>query len=366
MIRIATLADKRAVEAEMPVEERWHGAHALRAARRDRRALSRTGRRSPSSCGRGRSDKAVTLDLGGVPGRGDARRQPLPPARRRPGRHRRLRAAERHRGRRRAARRRHRGHRQPGQPAARARAHRRHPARHRRQGGGDAGAVPEDRPRRRRSPRRSRWRPGVETVLQVDLTRYLAPPLSLDRAADPPEAQAGAPGARARLRAAPWRAENGAALDFAETLDDRVCAYFHTGGTTGLPKVAQHRASGILYNGWCGTLLHLHRGGRADVPAAALPRLRRLPDPDVLPDDRGADGDADAAGLSRRGGDGQLLEADRAPQGHLPHHRADRGRGADAAQGRRRRLDAAPRASAARRRCRSSSSTASRRRPASR
>ena len=47
-------------------------------------------------------------------------------------------------------------------------------------------------------------------------------------------------------------AENGAALDFAEAADDRVCAYFHTGGTTGLPKVAQHRASGILYNGWCG------------------------------------------------------------------------------------------------------------------
>ena len=79
------------------------------------------------------------------------------------------------------------------------------------------------------------------------------------------------------------------------------------------------------------------------MPAAALPRLRRLSDPDVLPDDRGAARHADAAGLSRRGRDGQLLEADRAAQGHLPHHRADRGRGADAAQGRRRRLQPAPR-----------------------
>jgi fatty-acyl-CoA synthase len=33
---------------------------------------------------------------------------------------------------------------------------------------------------------------------------------------------------------------------------DRVAAYFHTGGTTGLPKVAQHRFSGMLYNGWVG------------------------------------------------------------------------------------------------------------------
>ena len=93
--------------------------------------------------------------------------------------------------------------------------------------------------------------PGVETVLQVDLARYLAPPLAWIVPLIRPKVQ---PAHRARvldLRRA-MAAENGTALDFAETLDDRVCAYFHTGGTTGLPKVAQHRASGILYNGWCG------------------------------------------------------------------------------------------------------------------
>ncbi|MCH2094490.1 MAG: acyl-CoA synthetase, partial [Rhodobacteraceae bacterium] len=33
---------------------------------------------------------------------------------------------------------------------------------------------------------------------------------------------------------------------------DRVAAYFHTGGTTGMPKVAQHKYSGMVYNGWLG------------------------------------------------------------------------------------------------------------------
>ena len=41
-------------------------------------------------------------------------------------------------------------------------------------------------------------------------------------------------------------------LDFDEPQEDRVAAYFHTGGTTGTPKVAQHKYSGMLYNGWLG------------------------------------------------------------------------------------------------------------------
>jgi acyl-CoA synthetase (AMP-forming)/AMP-acid ligase II len=41
-------------------------------------------------------------------------------------------------------------------------------------------------------------------------------------------------------------------LNFDEAPDDRICAYFHTGGTTGMPKVTQHRFSGVLYNGWVG------------------------------------------------------------------------------------------------------------------
>jgi acyl-CoA synthetase (AMP-forming)/AMP-acid ligase II len=93
--------------------------------------------------------------------------------------------------------------------------------------------------------------PGVGTVLQVDLARYLAPPLAWIAPLIRPKL---APPPRARLvdfhKA--LAAERGDALDFPEADPDRPCAAFHTGGTTGLPKIARHRARGILYNGWCG------------------------------------------------------------------------------------------------------------------
>lgn len=41
-------------------------------------------------------------------------------------------------------------------------------------------------------------------------------------------------------------------LMFDDPKEDRVAAYFHTGGTTGTPKVAQHKYSGMIYNGWLG------------------------------------------------------------------------------------------------------------------
>ena len=44
-------------------------------------------------------------------------------------------------------------------------------------------------------------------------------------------------------------------LTFADSKGDRVAAYFHTGGTTGMPKVAQHLYSGMIYNGWLGNRL---------------------------------------------------------------------------------------------------------------
>jgi fatty-acyl-CoA synthase len=93
--------------------------------------------------------------------------------------------------------------------------------------------------------------PSVETVLQVDLGRYLPAPLALIARLMRPRLAAGHKARVLDLHRA-MRAESAAALSFAEALDDRVCARFHTGGTTGLPKIAQHRARGILYNGWCG------------------------------------------------------------------------------------------------------------------
>ena len=42
---------------------------------------------------------------------------------------------------------------------------------------------------------------------------------------------------------------------FEDAQEDRVACYFHTGGTTGMPKIAQHRYSGLIYNGWSGKQL---------------------------------------------------------------------------------------------------------------
>jgi acyl-coenzyme A synthetase/AMP-(fatty) acid ligase len=57
-------------------------------------------------------------------------------------------------------------------------------------------------------------------------------------------------------------------LTFDQSPGDRVCAYFHTGGTTGLPKVAQHKISGLQYNGWLGAELLI---GPDDVTLCPLP-----------------------------------------------------------------------------------------------
>lgn len=92
--------------------------------------------------------------------------------------------------------------------------------------------------------------PNVKTVLEVDLLRYLSPPKSwivpLIRPKNPASHSAKIMNFNDEMAKA--RAD---ALDFEESGKDRVAAYFHTGGTTGMPKVAQHKFSGMIYNGWC-------------------------------------------------------------------------------------------------------------------
>jgi fatty-acyl-CoA synthase len=44
-------------------------------------------------------------------------------------------------------------------------------------------------------------------------------------------------------------------LQFIDSPADRIAAYFHTGGTTGMPKVVQHLYSGIMYNNFLGSRL---------------------------------------------------------------------------------------------------------------
>lgn len=93
--------------------------------------------------------------------------------------------------------------------------------------------------------------PGVKTVLEVDLNRYLSPPKSwivpFVRPNNPVQHKAAVKNFNAECARQPSDK-----LSFADRTKDHVAAYFHTGGTTGMPKVAQHRASGMIYNGWLG------------------------------------------------------------------------------------------------------------------
>ncbi|MEM6387203.1 MAG: acyl-CoA synthetase [Pseudomonadota bacterium] len=95
--------------------------------------------------------------------------------------------------------------------------------------------------------------PNVKTVLEVDLLRYLSPPKSwivpLIRPKNPVAHKATVKDFLGELSKQPTE------LTFEEKVEDRVAAYFHTGGTTGVPKVAQHKQSGMVYNGWLGNTL---------------------------------------------------------------------------------------------------------------
>ena len=112
-----------------------------------------------------------------------------------------------------------------------------------------------------------RHAPSVRTVLEVDLNRYLSPPKSwivpFVRPKNPVEHDATVKNFTAELARQP-----AGALTFAESGQDRVAALFHTGGTTGMPKVAQHRFSGMVYNGWLGHKLLFRE---TDVVICPLP-----------------------------------------------------------------------------------------------
>lgn len=92
--------------------------------------------------------------------------------------------------------------------------------------------------------------PSVHTILTVDLNRYLTPPKSwivpLVRPKMNVNHHADVKSFNAEMEKQPKT------LSFEDRKVDRVAAYFHTGGTTGMPKVAQHLNSGIVYQGWLG------------------------------------------------------------------------------------------------------------------
>lgn len=96
--------------------------------------------------------------------------------------------------------------------------------------------------------------PNVETVLEIDLRRYLT---GIKRLVVPlmrPKVPT-----KHHARVLDYEAESSSQphdqLAFEDVPQDRVAAYFHTGGTTGTPKVAQHKYSGMIYNGWLGATL---------------------------------------------------------------------------------------------------------------
>ncbi|WP_375550315.1 acyl-CoA synthetase [Rhodophyticola porphyridii] len=96
--------------------------------------------------------------------------------------------------------------------------------------------------------------PNVKTVLEVDLLRYMTGLKKLIVPFIRPKYEIQH---KARIldfngELSRQRSEH---LDFADSTADRVAAYFHTGGTTGMPKVAQHKYSGMIYNGWIGHTL---------------------------------------------------------------------------------------------------------------
>ncbi|QGX99263.1 acyl-CoA synthetase [Roseovarius faecimaris] len=92
--------------------------------------------------------------------------------------------------------------------------------------------------------------PNVHTVLEIDLNRYLSPPKSWIVPLIRPKV---AVQHHAKvLNFNTEMAKCSTSLDFDDSTGDRVAAYFHTGGTTGMPKVAQHQYSGMVYNGWLG------------------------------------------------------------------------------------------------------------------
>ena len=98
--------------------------------------------------------------------------------------------------------------------------------------------------------------PDVKHILEIDLTRHLAPPKSWII----PLVRPKAPGYGTRpvenFNQALER-NNAGGLDFADGDGDRVTAMFHTGGTTGVPKLTQHYQSGMIYNGWAGSAVGL-------------------------------------------------------------------------------------------------------------
>ncbi|MEM1345496.1 MAG: acyl-CoA synthetase [Pseudomonadota bacterium] len=90
--------------------------------------------------------------------------------------------------------------------------------------------------------------PEIAHIVEIDLRRYLSPPLSWIVPFLRPRLDI-----RHRAEVHKWSeavAREDATLSFEVTSEPaRIAANFHTGGTTGHPKITLHRLEGIVYNG---------------------------------------------------------------------------------------------------------------------
>lgn len=96
--------------------------------------------------------------------------------------------------------------------------------------------------------------PGVTHVIEIDLNRHLRGAKRFIVPLIRPKVKTRHQAKILEFEAAS-SARNHNRLDFDDPQQDRIAAYFHTGGTTGTPKVAQHKYSGMIYNGWLGGTL---------------------------------------------------------------------------------------------------------------
>ena len=108
---------------------------------------------------------------------------------------------------------------------------------------------------------------GLDHILEVDLGRHLAPPKSWLIPLIRPKGPSYGSRSVEDFNTALGR-QRSDRLDFADPDENRVAAMFHTGGTTGIPKLTQHRHDGMIYNGWAGTVVGL---GSDDVVICPLP-----------------------------------------------------------------------------------------------
>ncbi len=108
--------------------------------------------------------------------------------------------------------------------------------------------------------------PNVQTVVEVDLLRYITGIKKFIVPLIRPKVEV-----KHKAKVIDFNKEiarQPKTLAFEDSAGDRVAAYFHTGGTTGMPKVARHRYEGIIYNAWLGArLLFTH----TDVQMTPLP-----------------------------------------------------------------------------------------------